>query len=427
MQAKAAITGMGLLTPLGRGPEQSWNALAGGSPSLSHDPEGDGPEWMRWAGRVDSIELPENLPRSILSQTRFLNRGGSLGLTAAHDALVQAGSAEHTSPDRRALFLATGDLTAADCKSLYPATSLATNGNVVDQARLNRETVARVSPFFILEGLANNPFSVLAAAFELEGSGTTLASQSPAGAQALDLAVRSVIRGRSDLALVVGCGSWLSVVPRFEMAGLGVLSRCRDGGRSYKPFDRRRDGFIVGEGAAALVLETEDSARARGAKIHGTIESTSSSLEPASGLGVADLVTARCMNLALDEAGLTTRDLGFICPHGSGTQKGDGSEGASLAEILTENPTLPICALKPYTGHMGAASDLAEVILGVLGTSRETVPATPNFSIGDPGSERLSISASPQPCNQPRFLSISYGLGGQSVSVVVAVPRAESG
>lgn len=417
---------MGLLTPLGRGPEQSWNALAGGSSSLTHDPGDDGPEWMRWAGRVDEFELPENLPRSILSQTRFLNRGGQFGLAAAHDALTQAGSAEHTSPERRALFLATGDLTAADCESLHPATSLATNGKLVDHKQLNRETVARVNPFFLLEGLANNPYAVLAAAFEFEGPGTTLASQSPAGAQALDLAFRSMAGGRSDLALVVGCGSWLSMVPRFEMAGLGLLSRCRDGGRSYRPFNRRRDGFIVGEGAAALVLETEDSARARGATIHAIVESTSCGLEPAPSLGVAELVTARCMDLALDEAGLTTRDLGFVCPHGSGTRKGDGSEGASLIEILDENPELPICALKPYTGHMGAASDIAEVILGILGTSKEIVPATPNFDIGDPGTEGLSISASPQVCTQSRFLSISYGLGGQSVSVVVTAPRAQS-
>jgi 3-oxoacyl-[acyl-carrier-protein] synthase II len=427
MQGKVAITGMGLLTPLGRGPEQSWNTLADGSNSLTRDPEGDGPEWMRWAGRVDEVELPENLPRSILSQTRFLNRGGRLGLTAAHDALTQAGSTEHSSSERRALFLATGDLTAADCESLHPATSLATNGNLVDRKRLNRETIARVNPFFLLEGLANNPYSVLAAVFEFEGPGTTLASQSPAGAQALDLAYRSVTGGRSDLALVVGCGSWLSMVPRFEMAGLGLLSRCRDGGRSYRPFDRRRDGFIVGEGAAALVFETEDSARARGATIHATVESTSSGLEPAPGLGVADQVTTRCMDLALEGAGLTTRSLGFVCPHGSGTRKGDGSEGASLAAILNGNPGLPICALKPYTGHMGAASDIAEVILGILGTSKGIVPATPNFDTGDPNFEGLSISASSQACTQPRFLSISYGLGGQSVSVVVAAPRAEGG
>lgn len=417
---------MGLLTPLGRGSEQSWNALADGSGSLTHDLESDCPEWMRWAGRVGEIALPENLHRSILSQTRFLNRGGRLGLTAAHDALTQAGSAEHTSSEGRALFLATGDLTAVGCKSLHPATSLATSGNGMDHKRLNRETVARVSPFFLLEGLANNPYSVLAAAFEFEGPGTTLASQSPAGAQALDLAFRSVAGGRSDLALVVACGSWLSKVPRFEMAGLGLLSRCRDGGRSYRPFDRHRDGFIVGEGAAALVLETEDSARARGATIHATIGSTSSSLEPAPGLGVAERVTARCMDLALDEAGLTTHDLGFVCPHGSGTRKGDGSEGASLAEILNGNPELPICALKPYTGHMGAASDIAEVILGILAASKGIVPATPNFDIGDPDVEGLSISAAPQLCTQPRFLSISYGLGGQSVSVVVAVPQSES-
>jgi len=426
MVRKVAVTGLGMLSPLGRGPEKSWNALAGRPNFLTHDPGNEGPEWMRWAGRVVEAELPHGLPRGILSQTRFLNRGAHLGFIAAHDALLQSGSANDVSPERRALFLATGDLTVADCEALHPATSVASDGVSVDCELLNRETVARVNPFFLLEGLANNPYSVLAAAFEIEGPGTTLASQSPAGAQALDLAFRSISRGRAELALVVGCGSWLSMVPRLEMAGLGLLSRCRDGAYSYRPFDRRRDGFIVGEGAAALVLEAEDGVRDRGATILGTVESTSSCLEPAPGLAVAERITARCMDLAAEEAGLTTGDLGFICPHGSGTRKGDRAEGASLAGVLNGDPDVPICALKPYTGHMGAASDITEIILGILGTSNGIVPATPNFETGDPGVAGLSISAAPQRCTQPRFLSVSYGLGGQSAAAVVSVPRTES-
>lgn len=424
--SKVAITGLGLISPLGRGLESSWDALADGSSSLIRDPGDDGPEWMRWAGRVGEVELPSDLPRQILSQTRFLNRGAHLGLAAAHDALLQAGSTEHVSPERRALFLATGDLTAADCLALHPATTIAGRGGGLDFERINREAVARVNPFFLLEGLANNPFSMLAAAFGFEGPGTTLASQSPAGGQALDLAFRSLSRGRAEIALVVGCGSWLSTVPRLEMAGLGLLSRCRDGGKSYRPFDRRRDGFIVGEGAAAMVLELEDQASRREAMILGTVEGTSSCLEPAPGLAVAERVTARCVDLALSDAGQSIGNLGFICPHGSGTRKGDRSEATSLTGALDGNPETPVCALKPYTGHMGAASDIAEVVLGILGASRGIVPGTPNFEVGDAGAGGLSISAEPQRCTEPRFLSVSYGLGGQSAAAVISVSRGES-
>lgn len=426
MRHRVAITGLGLLSPLGRGLEESWDALSGGSSALGRDFGEGGPEWMRWAGRVGEVELPADLPREILSQTRFLNRGGHLAVAAAHDALLQAESADHVSPDRRALFLATGDLTAADCAALHPATTIAGDGKGAGREAINRKAVAEVNPFFLLEGLANNPFSMLAAAFGFEGPGTTLASQSPAGAQALDLAYRSISAGRAEMALVVGCGSWLSTVPRLEMAGLGLLSRCRDGGRSFRPFDRRRDGFIVGEGAAAIVLEAENRAARRGATILGAVEGTSSCLDPGSGLAVAERVTARCMDLALKDAGLAAGDLGCICPHGSGTRKGDHSEGDSLGNLLKGNPAVPISALKPYTGHMGAASDLAEVALGVFGTARGIVPGTPNFETGDVRAESLSISSAPQECPRPRFLSVSYGLGGQSAAAVVSVPRNES-
>ncbi len=175
-----------------------------------------------------------------------------------------------------------------------------------------------------------------------------------------------------------------------------------------------------------MVLETEDRAMTREAMILGTVEGTSSCLEAAPGLAVADRVTARCMDLALFDAGLTISDLGFICPHGSGTRKGDRSEGESLAGILDGDQTIPVCALKPYTGHMGAASDIAEVVLGILGASRGIVPGTPNFEFGDAGVGGLSISAEPQDCAEPRFLSVSYGLGGQSAAAVISVSRGES-
>ncbi len=95
--SRVAITGLGLLSALGRGLESNWNAMADGSSSLTRDRGDDGPEWMRWAGRVGEVELPSGLPREILSQTRFLNRGARLGFVAAHDALLRGRVRENTS------------------------------------------------------------------------------------------------------------------------------------------------------------------------------------------------------------------------------------------------------------------------------------------------------------------------------------------
>jgi 3-oxoacyl-[acyl-carrier-protein] synthase II len=416
------VTGAGLLTPLGRGLEASWHHLSGRSGGPSRGPETDGPEWLRWAGRVAEPDLGSVLPRGLLSQVRFLNRGARLALVAARDALAGAGPLDAVPPERRALYLATGDLTTAGVDALHPATRVAATAHGVDREVLNRESVHRVNPFFLLETLANNPFSMLGAALDLTGPGTCLGSQSPSGALALDLAFRSVLRGRADLAVVVGSGSWIGDVPRLELAGLGLLSRCRDGARSFRPFDRRRDGFIVGEGAAALVLEGVGHARRRGAGILATVESTSACLEAAQGLGVADRVTARAMELALGDADRTPAELAFVCAHGSGTRKGDRAEAASLRAVLTRETTVPVCALKPHTGHMGAASDLAEIVLALLAARHGVVPATPNFERGDPDTVDLAVSPDPRPCAHPRFLSVSYGLGGAAAAAVVSLP-----
>jgi 3-oxoacyl-(acyl-carrier-protein) synthase len=254
------------------------------------------------------------------------------------------------------------------------------------------------------------------------GAGTCLGSQSPAGGLALDLAFRSVLHGRTDLAVVVGSGSWIGDVPRLELAGLGLLSRCRDGARSFRPFDRRRDGFIVGEGAAALVLERAGHARRRGAGILATVEGTSACLEPAPGLGVADRVTTRAMELALGEAGRTAAELAFVCAHGSGTRRGDRAEAASIRAVQARGAVVPVCALKPYTGHMGAASDLAEIVLALRAAGHGVVPATPNFDRGDADTAAVAVSPDPRPCAHPRFLSVSYGLGGAAAAAVLSLP-----
>jgi 3-oxoacyl-[acyl-carrier-protein] synthase II len=128
------------------------------------------------------------------------------------------------------------------------------------------------------------------------------------------------------------------------------------------------------------------------------------------------------MGAALQDGGCTLSDLSFICPHGSGSQKGDRSElsavGGLLGGMVRE---VPLTGLKPYTGHLGAASDIAEIILAIEATREQTVPATLNFRESEAQFRELSISGSHQPCKGDTFLSVSYGIGGQSSSVVIQV------
>jgi 3-oxoacyl-[acyl-carrier-protein] synthase II len=205
---------------------------------------------------------------------------------------------------------------------------------------------------------------------------------------------------------------------------LGILSKCREGTASYRPFDRNRDGFIAGEGGASILLESYEGAKQRGAEILGTIKGFGNCVEFSTdrSLSVPARISLRNINLALNEAQSDLRDVAFITPHGSGTVKGDRSEMMSLLDLLdTMKHEIPICGLKPYTGHMGAASDIAEVILGIKSVVNRTVPATLNFQGTEEKFSGLRISGKQQECSKKSFVSVSYGIGGQSSSVVVSV------
>ena len=258
--------------------------------------------------------------------------------------------------------------------------------------------------------------------FDCKGPNTSLASFSPTGMHALELAYRGLRQRKADMALVVGCGNWITEIPLYEIDGLGMLSRCEYGAQSFRPFDRRRDGFIPGEGGAAVLLETVDAARARGADILATIEGLGNSIDfsPDHRMIVPAKVAERSIRLAMDDSGCDVKDLAFINPHGSGTQKGDRSELSSLIDVLNNHRSqVPICGMKPYTGHLGAASDIAEIIFGILAVKHHMVPATPNFKETEKDFSELNIPRAHRDRGKDHFLTVSYGLGGESAAVVI--------
>jgi len=327
-------------------------------------------------------------------------------------------------PARKALYIGAADYSKAGYRDFYAAfreAGVAGDG-AIHTERVNRATLHAVDPFFLLEGLTNNLVAFVSRRYQLQGPNVTLASHSPCGAQALELAVRCLLQDQADVAIVVGTCVWSSFVTLFELDALGLLSQCKEGPASFRPFDQRRDGFIAGDGAAALVLEPLERARARGARIVGSVRTAASFTGgTTTGLGVSVETAGRTLATALDEAGLRPRDLAFISPHGSGTRKGDGVELSAIAQLLDgDRAATPISGMKPYTGHMGAASDLAEIAFALTALGHGLAPATPNFRATDKEFEGVDVIAEHRPVTGRHVLSMTEGFGGQSLAIVIS-------
>ncbi len=424
-EREVVITGAGLVTSLGGSVEENWQNMSAMKTGILHYPKDDAPDFLTYAGKVSNFKNPDDISPKLLSQMKFLNRGSLLGFASAREAVSQCGiQMSKIPPERRALYIGSGDFTKVGYDFMFQATKDGTGGKweEMDYEKLNRSTLDNVNPFFLLESIYNNLFSFLSAYFEFMGPNTSLASLSPCGGQAIEHAYRSIKQGKADIAMAVGCCNWITELSLYELEGLGILSRCRDGAGSFRPFDRSRDGFIAGEGGAALFLESSETARERGAEPIGNIKGFGDCIEFSSGHGieVPPEVSRRSITMALHEAGIEAGELACIIQHGSGTRKGDRSELNSVHKVLgNKREDVPVCGLKPYTGHMGAASDIAEVIFGLKAVKNGMVPATLNFNEAESEFMDLRIAGTAQECDKEHFISVSYGIGGQSSSVVV--------
>src|SRR5499433_2702462 len=353
-----AITGMGVISSLAPSLDGHWQRLLEGATGIRQVGEESAPPALRYARRLEEVALPADTPPEVLKQGRLISPSSRYGLQAVHEAMRSSGlDLTQIDPSRRALYIGAADYSKAAYHDFYAAwrEGGVTAGGALDAERINRATLHTVDPFVLLVGLTNNLVAFVSRRYQLQGPNTTLASHSPCGMQALDLACRSLLQDEADVAVVVGVCAWSRLVPLFDLDALGLLSQCQDGPRSFRPFDRRRDGFIAGDGAAALVLEPLGLARARGARVFGCVRGLASFTDGSDtrNLGASVETTRRTMTAALDEASTRLDEVAFVSPHGSGTREGDRVELSAIAEFLGCNRAVtPISAMKPYTGHM---------------------------------------------------------------------------
>jgi 3-oxoacyl-[acyl-carrier-protein] synthase II len=264
----------------------------------------------------------------------------------------------------------------------------------------------------------------LAERFGTKGSPISLSTACASGASAIQLGIEAIRRGESEVALCIGTDGSINPESLVRFSLLSALSTANDPPQAAaKPFAKNRDGFVMAEGAAALVLESLEHAMARGARLLGVIEGcgemadsfhrTRSSPDGRPIIG--------CIRNAIADAGLTPDDIDYVNPHGTGTPENDKMEGLAAAAVFGERAKLlPISSNKSMIGHTLSAAGAVEAVITLLTLDRQILPPTINYQVPDPALQLDVVANVARPAKVRHALSNSFGFGGQNVSLVLA-------
>jgi 3-oxoacyl-[acyl-carrier-protein] synthase II len=402
---RVAITGIGVKTPAGNDADTFWQTLVAGRSAAA-------PLTI-----IDASALPVRFGCEVAGfdptayvgpkEARRLDRVTQLGLAAAIDAIGDAGEV-NADPARCAVVVGTGVgglQTMEDQVSTYL-----------------QKGAARVSPFFVPMMMTNATAGTVAMQFGWTGPNLCISTACAASAHALGEAARLIRDGTADVVLAGGTEACLTGSAISAFARMTALSsRNDDPEHASRPFDADRDGFVMGEGASALVLEPVERALARGATIYGEVVGYGRNADayhitaPSPGGEGA----AACMQMALDDAGLVATQIGHVNAHGTSTPLNDAAEAEAIRKVFGDTPP-PVTSTKGVTGHLVGAAGATEAVASVLAIRNGLVPPTANLErLGD--DIHLDVVAGEARELAPQHaLSNSFGFGGHNVSLILA-------
>jgi 3-oxoacyl-[acyl-carrier-protein] synthase II len=411
-----AVTGIGVVTSLGVGKCDNWAKLAGGSSGIRRISR-FATEGLRTtiAGTVDEVY------RDSMSPAQLSER---IALLAGDEAIAEAGiGANGHFPGP--LFLAPPPLEVEWADRMRMAEMAAANADTAypDLMRVAREYAAAHGPFkfaIIGEDLAEH--------FGTQGSPVSLNTACASGASAIQLGMEAIRRGECEAALAIGADASLTPESLVRFSLLSALSTQNDPPeRASKPFSKNRDGFVLAEGAAALVLESLEHARARGVRVLGILEgygekSDSFHRTRTSPDGKPIIAT---MHKALADADIGPDDIDYINAHGTSTPENDKMEHLGVAAVFGERIRgIPISSNKSMIGHTLTAAGAVEAVFTLLTLQHQRLPPTINHAIPDPGIQLDVVPNVARDATVRRAISNSFGFGGQNVSLVVALEPA---
>ncbi|MFD0735846.1 beta-ketoacyl-[acyl-carrier-protein] synthase family protein [Planotetraspora mira] len=404
MKAGASVTGLGATTPLGGDVASTWGGMLDGRSGITLVDE----DWaedlpVRIAGRmrVDPAEVLGRVP------ARRLDRCQQAALVAAREAWADAGAPE-VEPERLAVVIGTG-----------------VGGVLTTLAQddlLEESGPRKVSPYTVPMLMPNGPAAVVSIEFGARGGAHTPVSACASGAEAIAMGLDLIRLGRADVVIAGGAEACVHPLTLAGFAQARALSRRNDAPQeASRPFDAGRDGFVLGEGAALVVLEREEFAAARGARVHATLAGAGTTSD-AHHITAADAAgQVRAMRLALDSAGLDALDVGHVNAHATSTPTGDLTETRSIAEALGTHPA--VTATKSMTGHMCGAAGAMGAVAAILAIRDGVIPAVRNLDDLDPEVKLDVVMGRPRQGRWTAAMANSFGFGGHNASLAFTTQR----
>ena len=407
MSKRVVVTGMGCISPVGNNVKETWDAILAGKSGAAMITHFDASKHKtRFAAEVKGFD-PVALfgPRESRKMDRFTQFASAVTV----EALEQSGlKIDESNRDRVGVLIGTG---------------IGGIGSLLEQAEVMRERGPdRVSPFLVPMMISDSAAGMLAIRFGARGPNMAIATACASGNNAIGEALEMIQRGAADV--MIAGGSEAALVP-VAMAGMNVMTalstRNNDPQTASRPFDKERDGFLMGEGAGMLILESLEHAQARGANIlaevigYGTTDDAHHISAPAeNGAGAAI-----AMKLALENANLNLADIGYINAHGTSTPLNDKSETAAIKTVFGEQAyNVPISSTKSMTGHLLGASGALEAVFCILAIREEVLPATINYQTPDPECDLDYVPNQPRKASPKHVMSNSFGFGGHNATLI---------
>jgi 3-oxoacyl-[acyl-carrier-protein] synthase II len=410
---RIVITGTGLITALGTGTEKTWSGLLTGKSAVRTVTKFDPTELSaRIAGEVNDF-TPEAFGMDRRESRRmdvFTQYAVAASEMAMHESGLPIGTEKPHGyePEKVAVIIGSG---------------IGGIGSLEEQHRRALEKgFDRISPFFILQMIINMAPGLVSIRYGAKGPNWSPVSACSTSAHAIGEAVKSIRIGETDAAIAGGAEA--SITP-LSIGGFAVMkalsTRNDDPSHASRPFDLDRDGFVMGEGAGVVVLEEMEHAKRRGANIlsevvgYGANSDAFHETQPAPGGEGA----ARCMRLALADAGMAPEDIGYINAHGTSTPFNDANETKAIKTVFGAHAhKLMVSSTKSMTAHMLGAAGGAEAVVSTLALARGVIPPTANYTTPDPECDLDYVPNTAREVRVNAVLSNSFGFGGTNAVLI---------
>nr|WP_297171130.1 beta-ketoacyl-ACP synthase II [uncultured Agathobaculum sp.] len=400
------ITGMGAVTPIGIGVDRYWQALIDGRCGIGPITRFDASELpVRIAAELKDFDPADFMPKTL---ARTMDPFMQFAFAAAEEALADSGLSVENEPERVGIVMGTamdGVTTVAHTQAEFDA------GH-------------RVGPRFVPMTIGNIAAAQIAIAHGIHGPSLTLNTACSAGGDAMMTAAMLLKTGEADVVLAVGGESILCPIVVSGLSQAKALSRRNDDPENAcRPFDLDRDGFVIGEGGGALVIETEEHALQRGARIHAVLAGWANTADAhhvtapcPDGAGAA-----ACMKRALARAGMQPSEIGYINAHGTSTMLGDKAETLAIKAVFGgREGAPPVSATKSATGHLMGAGGLTEAIACIKAIEQGVLPPTLHLYTPDPDCDLDYVPNMARRVEITAAMSNSLGFGGQNSSIILS-------